>query len=626
MQAPSHIRESHRYRPDIDVLRAIAVLSVVLFHAGVEVVAGGFVGVDIFFVVSGYLISKHLIEEARATGRVDIRDFYRRRLRRIAPVLLTVLFVTAIFAFLLLFPASLESFAISLLSSLGFFSNIYFWQESGYFAAQDSNIPLLHTWSLSIEEQFYLFIPVLILILARWKKALYLCLLLAFVLSFSLSVWQSPLRPGASFYLLPTRVWELLFGTLTAVLVIERPRMLDRLPAGALAVIGFGAIAWSLFAIDEGMAFPGWVAFVPCLGTALVILSGRDAIPWISRVLAQPPVLMLGLISYSLYLWHWPVIVFQNYLWPDAEGSIAIVPAIAIPVALAFASYYLIEVPTRRKSFSFRALCRVSAGGTAALLATAAVALVFAGLPQRFPATANRLAAAPEDGPDIPDRCLLGNPDCRLGADGETPSAVVIGDSYAAALAPAFDAALEAKGIAGASFHQNSCKPLTGYSMDYGSRIDARNCLDRNMEGLVRVAQDPAIKTVYLVSRDFEVDGSLDLLARTVALFRSASKAVVVLYGLPKLSRGSDLPLDLARAEAFGLPAPILTPDRAAVRKIEAFAARERGASYIDLEDTVCSEDECAETFGGQPIYRDDGHLTRSVSRALFGDYLADRL
>jgi peptidoglycan/LPS O-acetylase OafA/YrhL len=286
-----------RYRPEIDGLRAVAVLPVILFHAGFEWFSGGYVGVDVFFVISGYLITSILLEDL-ATGRFSIGHFYERRARRLLPALFLVLFCTSIAGWLWMVPEQFEEYSRTLVAVVLFASNIYFWRTQDYFAPVAELNPLLHTWSLALEEQFYLGFP--ILLLAVWSVArhrLLLTMVALSLVSLMLAEWGWRNRPAANFFLLPTRAWELGAGSICAIILRDmRPRTSTLLP-----LLGLGLIAFSIFAFDADTPFPSVCALAPVAGTALVILYAGAGAP-AAWLLALPPLVSLGLISYSAYL------------------------------------------------------------------------------------------------------------------------------------------------------------------------------------------------------------------------------------------------------------------------------------------------------------------------------------
>jgi peptidoglycan/LPS O-acetylase OafA/YrhL len=337
-----------RHRADIDGLRAIAVVPVVLFHAGVSRVSGGFVGVDIFFVISGYLITSLILGEM-AEGRFSLASFYERRIRRIFPALFAVLAVCVVVAALLFLPRELKSFDRSLLATTFFVSNIYFYSGLGYFAAPPDTLPLLHTWSLAIEEQFYIVFPLLLSLVIAFGRRVWIGLIAAlFLLSLAASIWVTRLNPDAAFYLAPMRVWELMLGALLAARLL--PRIGSQAVREMLALAGIALIGYAVFAFSPATPFPGSAALIPCLGAALVIYAGEDdGTTLAGKVLSLWPLAFVGLISYSLYLWHWPLLVFARYwtivpltVWQSA----AIVTTSFI---LAAFSWRYIEQPFLRK-------------------------------------------------------------------------------------------------------------------------------------------------------------------------------------------------------------------------------------------------------------------------------------
>lgn len=352
---------SLKYRPEIDGLRAIAVMAVLIYHAdvllnGKNILSGGFIGVDIFFVISGYLISMILLREFHQNS-FSLKSFYIRRIRRILPVLFTVMIVSLPFAWFLMMPQEARNFAGSVLSSLGFVSNIWFWQEDSYWAVNAKLKPFLHTWSLSVEEQFYIFYPFILLLLLKYVPRYTTAVMgLGFVTSLALAQYASLHYPVPSFFLLPTRGWELLGGALLAQIEFQkgyRPSIafLDKwMPK--LAVV---LIAASLFCFTPLVPHPSLFTLAPVLASMMLIwFCKRDEI--VTRILCTPAFVGIGLISYGLYIWHYPIFAFAQMMMP--------VPAlmdkliwILLSLALATATYFLIERPTRNfKAISTPAL------------------------------------------------------------------------------------------------------------------------------------------------------------------------------------------------------------------------------------------------------------------------------
>lgn len=371
------------YRPDIDGLRAVAVLPVLFFHAGLPGFPGGFVGVDIFFVISGFVITRRLLEDLK-TGTFSVAGFYERRVRRIFPAMLFVFALTLLAAAFLLLPSEMIDFSDSVIASAVFGSNFYFWKSAGYFDPSSSLRPLLHTWSLAVEEQFYIFMPIAMYLGHRFLKARWWLLLWpATAASFALSVILSKVAPGACFFLLPTRAWELLLG---AILVLTPLPPASARLAQILAGAGLVSIGYSIFSFNETIQFPGVNALYPCIGAALIIYAGSATL--VNSALSIRPMVWVGLISYSLYMVHWPVIVMARYYLMRDPAGIEIATVIALSFAIALFSYNYIERPFRKpKTKTSRK--RVLSFAGAALAATFAIGLMglyLEGIPARFPA------------------------------------------------------------------------------------------------------------------------------------------------------------------------------------------------------------------------------------------------
>ena len=337
-----------KYRAEIDGLRALAVLPVILFHAGFEWFSGGFVGVDVFFVISGYLITTIIISEMDE-GKFSIINFYERRARRILPALFFVLMVCIPLALFLLAPSDLVSFGKSLIGVSTFLSNVFFWAESGYFDTASELKPLLHTWSLAVEEQFYILFPVFLIII--WKfgiKWVSLSLVILFLMSLGLAQWGAYNKPSATFFLLPTRGWELLIGALSAVLLTYRPPKFHNTVNQALGISGLLLIAYSISFFDERAPFPSFYALLPTVGTFLIIISAAPETA-VQRLLSNKAIVGLGLISYSAYLWHQPLLSFaRHWLGVTLDYSIALTICF-MSLVLAWLSWRYVEAPFRKK-------------------------------------------------------------------------------------------------------------------------------------------------------------------------------------------------------------------------------------------------------------------------------------
>lgn len=335
------------YRPEIDGLRAFAIISVILFHAGLRFFEGGYVGVDVFFVISGYLITKLILEEIQA-GTFNIVNFYERRARRLLPALYFVMTLCIPFAWFLLIPSDLKEFGQSLIYVSFFASNFLFWLESGYFDISSELRPLLHTWSLAIEEQFYILFPICFLLLWRFRtKSIIFILLSIFLLSFYLAELATLYAPNAGFYLLPTRAWELLIGVFTAFFLNGRTFFRSLLINQTISLFGLIMIFYSVFAFDESRPFPGRFALIPTLGTSLVILFTAPK-TIVYKLLTLKPIVGIGLISYSAYLLHQPILAFLRHMYYGKVSDILIFILCIFSIFLSWISYRYIESPFRK--------------------------------------------------------------------------------------------------------------------------------------------------------------------------------------------------------------------------------------------------------------------------------------
>ena len=481
-----------QYRKEIDGLRAVAVLAVVFFHAGFDWFSGGFAGVDVFFVISGYLITNIIYDHAGQN--FSLLYFFERRARRILPALFLVISVSFPLAWLLMVPYQFKDFSLSAVSAVTFVSNVFFWQKSDYFADQSIEIPLLHTWSLSVEGQFYLLYPLFLLVLWRLNRRLVLpSILLLSVMSFVLAEWASRHAPVANFYLAPTRAWELLLGCLAALHQRDRP-IHKSLYCEVLSALGLMLIILSVVLFDETTPFPGVYALLPTLGTLLVILfCGPDTA--IGRVLSHRTLVGVGLISYSLYLWHLPLFAFAYFSGNDQEYAWEIIIA---SLGLSYLSWRFVERPCRNARTVRTSILSSFAAGNVALLAGLAFASYSSDgferlFIQRYQGKSAAIIRALEtrgvEG-------LLSNDHCKFWADtpdedflkrfntcaiSEGTATLVIGDSHAMDLYNAlfqtsrssFLVGLFAHGCSLNSTKQEECSynDIVSFVMDYGHNI-----------------------------------------------------------------------------------------------------------------------------------------------------------
>ncbi len=607
---------SHSYRADIDGLRAAAVLAVVLYHFKLGF-PGGFVGVDVFFVISGFLISSLIIKDVDA-GSFSLADFWERRIRRILPALTVVVTSTFLFAYLIYLPSDLETLARSLAAQSMLAANVFFLlQPDGYFAPGIDTKPLLHTWSLAVEEQFYLFFPLLLVWLSRWRRftrgnAIFVLAIASFVSS-ELIVRD---HPSAAFYLLPTRAWELLMGTLVATFSgrLEPGRKL----AEAEAWIGSLLIALPLFLYDENTRFPGITAFPPCLGTAMLIHAGESTRHSLSRILSWRPTVQIGLISYSLYLWHWPVFVFATYLlgpqtWPYR------VSLVLLSGALAVLSWKYVETPLRKRRIleARRRLFTTALSITVTTVFVATVCVVSRGAPARFSASALAYASGHED---FAFRNSIAIEDAESGifpglgeaAENAPVYVLVWGDSHAMGITPAVDRLGRQMKFRGVQATRHGTPPiLTGNENSDASRLGKAVLAYMVEEGVENLVMTGHWK-FYARS-----DAFLPQVKETIDRFLKAGIRVYLLKDVP--DHGVDVPRIAALVERFGGDIDEFGTSRQEHESANARLASvfkeldDRGVTVLDPADYLLNpNDRYAMVRDGRALYTDGNHLSAS--------------
>ena len=494
------------YRPDIDGLRTIAVVPVVLFHANVAGFTGGFVGVDIFFVISGFLITT-IIHRELAEGRFSILRFYERRARRILPALFAVIVASLIAGWFILAPADYDKMGQSILSALLFVSNMWFWRNSGgYFDGATDYLPMLHTWSLAVEEQFYIFFPLLLMLLHKIGRRLLLPAIVLLVAgSLVVSVWATPRMPSASFYLLPTRIWELGVGSLLALGLL--PSTAPKALREGVGALGLVAVLAPVFLYDGSTVFPGLAALPPVLGAAALIWAGTAGPVLASRLLSLRPMVWIGLISYSLYLWHWPIMAFaRNRLFTvELEPMWQVMTVLASLVA-GWISWRFIEhpfrVPVRAGGMGQGRIFALSGAGMAVLGGMAVVSVITQGVPQRFNEDQIRLTRSisrfePAEacfGVQAAKRsCIFGDPKGQV-------RWALWGDSHAKSILPALDTLAAREGIGLMFISAPSCPPIPG-AVELNPDPFAKRCAARQPEDLARIEALDSVDTIFLAAR-----------------------------------------------------------------------------------------------------------------------------
>jgi peptidoglycan/LPS O-acetylase OafA/YrhL len=609
------------HRDDIDGLRALAVLPVVAYHAGIHAIRGGFVGVDIFLVISGYLITEILIRDIR-NERFSIVAFYERRIRRIFPALLAMLLVTFVLGVWYCLPQELVNLSKSELAAALSVSNVYFWLQSGYFDGTALTKPLLHTWSLAVEEQFYLFWPVLLLIGHRYFRRHLLPAIAALAaLSLGISIVGAFRFPNATFYLPFTRTWELAAGGLLS-LPLAHPR-LGRAAREALSIIGAALILASILLIDADMPFPGLLALPPCLGAVFIIAAGRDGTSLVGLVLSLKPLTFIGLISYSLYLWHWPIIVFQRndtFLISGLSERYDKVLVILVAAVVATLSWRYIEQPFRsgRLRPSDARLVKLAAGGVFAIVLAAVVGWTSQGFPARF--TAEELSIASylkydADGPWRVGKCFLSGrsaaaviaPECLTPMPGEK-NVLLLGDSHAAQMWSGLNAAYP--GINFLEATASDCFPTVRHSLGEAPKCSA--IMDRVYGEFLTTHR---VDRVLLAAR--WKAGLLDNVDATLDWF-NAHHIAVTLAG-PSAIFDSPVPRLLISALRHDDPASVQNHMDASIRTLDdamAQLAARHGVEYLSMLDLYCAGAACRLTDArGMPIIFDQEHWTADSSR-----------
>lgn len=648
------------YRPEVDGLRTVAVMLVILHHLGWAVLSGGYVGVDVFFVISGYLITGLLLADLRQ-GHFSIARFYQRRIVRLAPAYFLVLGATSIAALIWMLPAELLNYATSALYSTVFLANFYLWHEvGGYFGAQSDVVPLLHLWSLAVEEQFYLIWP--LLLFGAWRllgrRTLVLFVLIVVIAGAVVSEWGVQNYLAAAYYLLPTRFFELMIGALLAVMPsCDRDDRPSRIARELFSLTGLALIAYSATQFTTERLFPGYSALIPCLGTAFILYGARARRGTIGTALSLAPMVYIGRISYPAYLWHWPIIAYLNLHRVAIDATMA-VQVIGATLLLSALTYHVVEQPFRR-AYQGQRLRRVFSIGYA-LPALLVVGLSlslkqFDGWPARFPpelalksqalqSYSNRIRGRCNEGnvthPLAEDRCILGVADRPV-------DFILVGDSHANHFTGMLDQMARDAGVRGWDITQSQTIFLPGvrrfYSQD-GTIVEHRNFALRNAR-LERLIAERRFKAVVLggsfiafySSEELTRDGSKPGIDAFEAGFKAALEKIIESGAIPYIITGTpalqaplshDCTLNNAR---FGLDAVCFfsaAEHRALSNSWRRFLVR-LSVRYpqivlIEPDNIICNKRHCLTEIDGLPLYRDRGHLNHLGSELIGKLYLAN--
>jgi peptidoglycan/LPS O-acetylase OafA/YrhL len=646
------------YRPEIDGLRAIAVVAVIIFHAKSGFLPGGFLGVDIFFLISGFLITGIIAREA-AGGRFSIARFYERRARRILPALITVLLACLPVAWMWMMPEEFAGFGRSLVATNTFLSNYFFRADVDYFAEAAELKPLIHTWSLAVEEQFYIFFPLFLVALLKLRRAFSLAALVVVAMaSLMLAEYWARVDTASNFYLLFPRAWELLMGSIIALLPSSPATTVTRGSRQILALTGLAMVVAPLFAFDQTMRLPGWLGLIPSGGAALLILyAGSDTL--VGQWLGSRVPVAIGLVSYSAYLWHQPVFVFARLRLYQGIDSSVWAALIGLTFALAWASWRFVETPFRdKKTVSTRQMAFVAAPLTLVLIGTGVALHITDGVPGRVPEAAVRFEREAAETRDANRRCQFdqsrpfnASQACRTGPPGN--QVVIWGDSHATAVASGLMPALAERGIGSVLYASSSCVPLLGY--EWASH--RLGCGSDNREALDAIINDATTRSVILIARwaffmehkGFDngeggiEDGVSDYpvfapatpdagaaLRLTIERLLEARKQVVLVYPIPEV--GWNVTKLMSRRLLYHDPAdhPIATSraryaarNRAALSLLDS-VGEYPGLTRVDPALQFCANGEtCVASDAGGPLYFDDDHVSRHGASWLAGPIVA---
>jgi peptidoglycan/LPS O-acetylase OafA/YrhL len=644
-----------KYRADIDGLRAIAVISVLLFHAKVGPFTGGYVGVDVFFVISGYLITSIIIREMR-NGTFSYGDFYERRFRRIVPALAVVVLVSGIAGLLIFDAESLVDLGESIAANAIFSSNMLFHSESGYFDGPAELKPLLHTWSLAIEEQFYIFIPIVLMFALRsGQNKLNRYLLVITVLSFALNIIGMNYNVSATFYLLPMRAWELLLGSLLALSLL--PQLTSSTSRNVISCCGLAAIFCSVLLFSPETSFPGIAAVLPTAGAALIIYSGMHGVSLVGRMLSLKPIVFIGLISYSLYLWHWPILLFFKAYSITEISLNQTLGLMVFILGISILSYHYIEKPFRRKTLlsNRQSVMRATSATSVVALLIGSIFIFTGGLPHRFESTYSpaEIAGDPEwerwglcekmsrQGEGGGDFCLIGTPDVP-------PTFFFWGDSHARALATGLELSARNSSKSGEIAVRNGCPPLLGVVRlgeekkgcgEFNEKVMRYISESKNIDMVILSARwtisalgtryknesGERVRLVDLNTGDLLSSSNVEIfeiaLKRTVQLLLDEGKRVVLVNTVPEI--GYNVPSVNIVAMLTGRNISLVVGPSASELKARAYPVdmvfsdyrNDERISIVNPAEYLCSKEMCSVAVDNIPLYRDDDHLSTYGSR-----------
>lgn len=612
------------YRKEIDGLRAVAVVPVILFHAGFNLFSGGFVGVDVFFVISGFLITSIILDEI-SKGTFSILHFYERRARRILPALFVVVACCIPFAWFWMTPGEFNDFTKSVVAVSLFVSNIFFYSETDYFGFSAEEVPLLHTWSLAVEEQYYVFFPFFMLIVWRYAPRLLLWLILALaVLSFGLAQYASERYPTANFFLTPTRIWELMVGSACAIVIKNIKPAGSELPAA----VGLGLILYSIFRFDEHTPFPSFYTLIPIVGAVLIILFARDK-TLTTQLLSTRILVGIGMISFSAYLWHQPIFAFARIRVGADVTTFQFLLLSLATFLLAVASWRYVEQPFRdrqRPLLKSRQRIFLASGVFTAILAACALVMdnsnyFTASKTDRqryFLQFLNYSEMADFEDYATPPECSLGlernsfdmfDKEACLRLDETKPNYILMGDSHAGHLWRALSESYSDINIL--PVISSGCRPTIGFE-------GAKRCTDLTRYIFEDYLLENSVNGIILSSRWDQ--RSVESIEGTVRHLTQFVENVVIVG--PTVEYLHDLPLILGAKNFENTPdldrlaGPYLDLGLIELSKLFEERLADEPAQFVSVFDTLCSGKFCKTISDtGEPMLFDYGHMTVSGSR-----------
>ena len=647
------------YRPEIDGLRALAVVPVVLFHSGISWFSGGYVGVDIFFVISGYLITRILVNDIQK-GTFSIARFYERRIRRIFPALLFVLLVSSLVAYYVFFPGELRRFKDSVQATLLFYSNYFFMFDVGYFADSAESKPLLHTWSLAVEEQFYVVFPIILYLLYRYlKKYLFSAITGILLLSFAYSVLLVQSNANDAFYSTPARAWELLIGSFLVLLEEKKKLVLSSRSSNVLSFTGLVMILVSVLTFTEHTSFPGPSALLPVIGSALIIFSANSNANWTNRLLSLQPIRFIGLISYSLYLWHWPVLVFYKTYQIQTVEEINLWIVFSVMLLLSLLSWKFVEKPFRKlKVFNKNTVYKITQLSAGVVLVYLVIfVFVFSDfkrdLPKEVRASlssfreSERVIALEDCESERIERiftlkiCYVGN------LKSEVITFAVLGDSHSRALLAGIDESARRNGKKGIYIGSGGCIPFVDMYRTVDVKKDCQRMVTAYM-GYLRQKHEiedvilAARWSLYATGKRYRVGNGKDIIMKddsgdnysifenrnifeknfqkTMSLMQEMNKRVSIVTQVPEMKWGAR---QYARAQLtgkeFDFRETVVKHQERQNLVTHVFTKYQKKYGYdiIQPDQLMCPDEYCIFEQNGRPIYSDNNHIMMFFSKQL---------